>query len=106
MQSGLAIQPGRMLPRPRAAGIAGVLAAVALAGEFLFFSLSGFQQDAFNDPATAMTFLRDHGSLVRAAVLFGAASVALTLVFLAGLAERLRPRTPTLSVATLFFGIA
>jgi hypothetical protein len=105
MQSGLATQPTRVLPRTRAAGIAGVLAAVALAGEFLFFSLSGFQQDTFNDPATAMTFLRDHGVFVRAAVLFGAAGVALTLVFLAGLAERLRSKTPTLSVATLYFGI-
>jgi len=94
-----------MIPLTRPAGIAGVLAAVALAGEFLFFSLSGFQQDTFNDPVTAMTFLRDHGSFVRAAVGFGAAGVALTLVFLAGLAERLRSETPTLSVATLYFGI-
>jgi len=89
----------------RAAGIAGVLAAVALAGEFLFFSLSGFQQASFADPASALSFLRDHGLFVRVAVLFGAAGVGLTLIFLTGLAARLRPTAPTLSLATLYFGI-
>lgn len=92
-------------PATRAAGIAGILAALALAGEFLFFSLSGFQQASFSDPASAIAFLRDHGGLVRVAVVFGAAGVALTLLFLSGLAERLRSRTPLLSVATLYFGI-
>jgi hypothetical protein len=89
----------------RVAGIAGVLAAVALAGEFLFFSLSGFQQTTFNDPASAMAFLAGPGALVRVAVLFGAAGVALTLIFLAGLATRLRARAPALGLATLYFGV-
>jgi hypothetical protein len=89
----------------RAAGIAGILAALALAGEFLFFSLSGFQQASFSDPASAIAFLRDHGGLVRVAVVFGAAGVALTLLFLSGLAERLRSRAPLSSAATLYFGI-
>jgi hypothetical protein len=92
-------------PETRGAGVAGILAAVALAGEFLFFSLSGFQQAAFSDPDSAITFLRDRGGYVRTAVLFGAAGVGLTLLFLSGLAERLRSRTPLLSVATLYFGI-
>ncbi len=89
----------------RAVGIAGILAGVALAAEFLFFSLSGFSQSAFSDPASAMTFLRDHGALVRTAVLFGASGIVVTLVFLAGLADRLKAQTPTLAAATLLFGI-
>src|SRR5262245_12904792 len=89
----------------RSAGIAGILAAVALAGEFVFFSLSGFQQAAFADPAAALSFLRGHGVYVRVAVLFGASGVALTLVFLSGLARRLSVRTPDLGLATLLFGI-
>jgi len=89
----------------RAAGIAGILAGVGLTGEFLFFSLSGFSQSSFSDPATAITFLRDHGVLVRTAVLFGASGIVVTLVFLAGLADRLKAQTPTLAAATLIFGI-
>src|SRR5262245_56468239 len=93
------------VPTTRVAGIAGVLAALALAGEFVFFSLSGFQQSTFSDPGAAMAFLRDHGTAVRIAVAFGAAGVALTLIFLTGLAERLRAGTPALALATLYFGV-
>jgi hypothetical protein len=89
----------------RAVGIAGILAGVGLAGEFLFFSLSGFSQATFSDPAAAMTFLRDHGALIRTAVLCGAAGIVVTLIFLAGLADRLKAKTPTLAAATLLFGI-
>ncbi len=39
-------------PNVRAAGIAGILAGVALAGEFVFFGLSSFNQSTFNDPST------------------------------------------------------
>ena len=92
-------------PNIRAAGIAGILAGLALTGEFVFFGASGFAQDTFNDPSTALGFLRDHGVYVRVAVLFGASGIVLTLVFLAGLAAMLSERTPTLSVATLLFGI-
>ncbi len=92
-------------PNVRAAGIAGILAGVALAGEFVFFGLSGFNQSTFNDPSTALPFLKDHGVYVRVAVLFGATGIVLTLVFLAGLAAVLREKAPTLSVGTLLFGI-
>lgn len=92
-------------PDIRAAGIAGILAGLALTGEFVFFGASGFAQETFNDPSTALGFLRDHGMAVRIAVVFGASGIALTLVFLAGLAVVLAERSPTLSVATLLFGI-
>ena len=89
----------------RAVGIAGILAGVGLALEFVFFSISGFGQSTFGDPATAMTFLRDHGSFVRIAVLFGAFGIVVTLIFLVGLADKLKGRTPTLAAAVLLFGI-
>jgi hypothetical protein len=56
---------------------AGILSGVGLAGEFIFFPLSGFTPTTFNDPAAAMTFLRS-GSVVRAAVLFGAFGIVVT----------------------------
>src|SRR5262245_19900564 len=64
------------VPSTRVAGIAGMLGALALAGEFVFFSLSGFQQSTFSDPGAAMAFLRDHGTAVRIAVAFGGDVVA------------------------------
>jgi pyridoxamine 5'-phosphate oxidase family protein len=73
---------------------AGILSGVGLAGEFIFFPLSGFTPTTFNDPAAAMTFLRS-GSVVRAAVLFGAFGIVVTLIFPAGLANRLKDHTPT-----------
>ena len=99
------VDSGGLVFSARAVGIAGILAGAALAGEFLFFSLSGQSQSTFSDPAAAMTFLRDHGALVQIAVLFGASGIVVTLLFLAGLADRLKTRTPTLAAATLLFGI-
>lgn len=95
----------RMQLSSRAVGIAGILAAIALATEFVFFSLSGFSQVSVSDPVTAMAFLKGHESLVRIAVLFGAGGIVVTLIFLAGLADRLRSSTPTLAAATLLLGI-
>jgi hypothetical protein len=105
--SGTSISPrsNGLVLSTRTVGIAGILAGIGLAAEFLFFSLSGFSQSTFSDPATAMTFLRDHGVLVRTAVLFGASGIVVTLLFLAGLADRLKAKTPTLAAATLLFGI-
>jgi len=99
------VRSGSPLLSTKAVGIAGILAGIGLAGEFLLFSLSGFSQSSFSDPATAPTFLREHGGTVRAAAVFGAGGIAVTLVFLAGLTDRLRERTPTLAAITLIFGI-
>ena len=62
-------------PRPQIAGIARILTGVALAGEFIFFMASGLTSETFNDPASALAFLRDRGMYLRLAVLFGAAVV-------------------------------
>src|SRR6266487_3819204 len=94
-----------MNPKLRIAGIAGILTGVALAGEFIFFLISGYSPETFNNPATALTFLRDRGVYLRIAVLFGAAGVAFRTIYIAGLATRLQANTPTRAVATLYFGI-
>jgi hypothetical protein len=94
-----------MNPKLRAAGIAGVLTGVALAGEFTFFMMSGYNPQVFNDPAAALTFLRDGGDYIRTAVLFGAAGVAFRTIFLLGLAARLQQETPTRAYAALYFGL-
>jgi hypothetical protein len=94
-----------MNPKLRIAGIAGILTGVALAGEFIFFMLSGYNPQLSNDPAAALTFLRESGMYIRVAVLFGAAGVALRTIFVSGLAASLYAKTPTEAVATLYFGI-
>jgi hypothetical protein len=94
-----------MNPRAQAAGIAGVLAGLGLIGEFVLFTVSGSQPTTLQHASTALPFLQDHGTTIRAAALLGAANAALAVIFLAGLAARLHVKAPTLAVATLYFGI-
>jgi hypothetical protein len=89
----------------RSAGIAGVLAGIALTGEFTLFLVSGFAPQTFSDAAQALPFLQVHGAYLRAAAIFGAVGVALTTLFLVGLAARLHATTPMGSAATLYFGL-
>jgi hypothetical protein len=89
----------------RSAGIAGVLAGIALLGEFTLFTISGFAPQTFNDAAHALPFLQERGAYLRAAAVFGAVGVALTALFLAGLAARLQARTPMGSAAVLCLGL-
>jgi Domain of unknown function (DUF4386) len=94
-----------MSPRARAAGIAGVLAGLGLIGEFVLFTVSGSRPSTLQHASTALPFLQEHGTAIRAAALLGAANAALAVIFLAGLAARLHAKAPTLAVATLYFGI-
>lgn len=94
-----------MNPRARAAGIAGVLAGLGLIGEFVLFTLSGSRPSTLQHATTALPFLQEHGTAIRAAALLGAANAALAVIFLAGLAARLHAKAPTLAAATLYFGI-
>jgi hypothetical protein len=89
----------------RSVGIAGVLAGIALTGEFTLFMVSGFTPQTFSDAAQALPFLQDHGAYLRAAAVFGAVGVALTTLFLVGLAARLQARSPMRSAATLYLGL-
>lgn len=94
-----------MNPKLRSAGIAGILTGLALAGEFIFFMMSGYNPQSLHDPAVALTFLQENGAYIRIAVLFGAAGVAFRTLFVSGLAANLYARTPTQAVTTLYFGI-
>ena len=46
-----------LYPRTQSAGITGILAGVALVGEFRLFTISGFSGAVFSDPATALSYL-------------------------------------------------
>ncbi len=94
-----------MRPTLRSAGIAGIITGLALAGEFIFFFLSGFTPDKVADPAAALVFLRDNELFLRAAVLFGAIGVAFRMVYVAGLSAKLSDKTPTYATGTLYFGV-
>lgn len=94
-----------MFPTYRAAGIAGVLAGIGLAVEAAFWTASGWTPQIFGDPATALAFLRDNGTLLRAGVFAGAINLVFTIVLIAGLAGRLRAVAPNSAAATLLFGI-
>ena len=58
-----------MNPGLKNAGVAGILSGLALAGEFIFFMLSGYNPQAAADPAAALAFLREGASMIRIAVL-------------------------------------
>jgi len=92
-------------PNLRNAGLAGILAGVGLIGEFALFSASGQQTTTLDHAATALPFLRDHGGLIRAATLVGAANDALAVVLYAGLAARIWASAPTLAAAALYLGV-
>ena len=94
-----------MKPKLQYAGIGGILTSIALAGEFIFFMMSGYNPQSFNDPAAALAFLHDSGAYIRVAVLFGAMGVALRTVFVSGLAASLEAKAPTRAAAALYFGI-
>src|SRR5690606_37004483 len=87
------------------AGISGMLAGVALAAEFTFFMSSGWSPEKFSDPASAIELLESGGNHLAVAAAFGLAGLALTTMFIAGLAARFARTAPTLASATLFFGL-
>ncbi len=94
-----------MVSNSRGLAIAGILAGVALIGEFVFFGASGFPGTGFNDPSVALPYLDQGGFPLRIAVLFGVAGVALWTAFAIGLAARLRSRTPARALASLYLTV-
>lgn len=94
-----------MKPNLRIAGWCGVLAGIGLAVEGALWTLSGWTPEAFADPAAAMEFLAEGGTILRWAVLSGFTNLVLFVVFVAGLAARLEAKTPTAAAATLWFGM-
>lgn len=94
-----------MVSSSRGLAICGILAGVALIGEFIFFGLSGFPGTGFNDPAVALPYLDRGGALLRIAVLFGASGVGLWTVYAIGLAAHLQQRTPARALASLYLTV-
>jgi hypothetical protein len=94
-----------MHPRFKHAGIAGMLAGIALAVEFTFFMTSGWSPEKFAAPEAALNLLENGGNHLLIAAGFGFIGLALTAIFIAGLASRLAEDAPTLASATLYFGL-
>ncbi|MEO3795121.1 DUF4386 family protein [Nonomuraea sp. B10E15] len=94
-----------MTPDRRIAGWSGVLAGAGLAVEAALWTASGWSPATFADPAAALEFLRAEGGVLRLAMLSGFVNLVFLVVFVAGLAARLKDGTPTLASATLWFGM-
>jgi Domain of unknown function (DUF4386) len=94
-----------MTPRPHIAGLSGILAGVGLAVEGTLWATSGWTAETFGDAATALAFLQDNGTQLRAAVFAGAINLVLVTIFTVGLATRLGSTAPTRAAVTLYFGI-
>ncbi len=93
------------LSTSRGLAVTGILSGLGILGEFTFFTLSGFPAAGFSDPTIALPYLERGGSLLRVAVLFGAANIALWTAFSVALAARLGERTPALAAATLLLTV-
>jgi hypothetical protein len=94
-----------MSPRRQTAGTLGIVAGVALAVLFILLFTSGATPATFNDPTSALTFLREQASRIEVISCVAIIAVATAVVFVAGLASALANRTPTRATATLYFGL-
>lgn len=94
-----------MVPRIQTAGTTGIVAGVALAIGFILFMTSGLSMQAFADPAQGLKFATDSAGRLRLMTAFFLIAIAFAAVFLAGLAAKLRDKTPTRATATLYFGL-
>ena len=94
-----------MVPRMQTAGTTGIVAGVALAIGFILFMTTGLTFEAFADPAQGLKFATANGGRLRLMTAFFIIAVAFAAVFLAGLAAKLRDKTPTRATATLYFGL-
>lgn len=94
-----------MVPRQRSAGTAGILAGVSLAILFVLFLTSGATMETFMDPATALPYVTANEGRLRTIGFFATITVSLAVFFTAGLAGKLRDKTPTRATGVLYFGI-
>src|SRR3989442_919933 len=94
-----------MNPRTQSAGTCGIVAGIALAIAFLLFISSGATPSTFADPAKALDFIGKNTSRLRLAIAFSLITIAFATVFLAGLAAKLRDKTPTRATAVLYLGV-
>src|SRR3989442_12838146 len=94
-----------MNPRTQSAGTCGIVAGIALAIAFLLFISSGATPATFADPAQALDFIGKNTSRLRLAIAFSLITIAFATVFLAGLAAKLRDKTPTRATAEPYLGV-
>lgn len=94
-----------MNPRTQSAGTCGVVAGIALAIAFLMFVTSGAAPSTFADPAKALDFVAKNTARLRLSIALSLITIAFASVFLAGLAARLRDKTPTRATAVLYLGV-
>lgn len=84
-------------------GTAGLASGVLLIIGFALFYAIG--PDAFADPAKALPILAQKRGLVTLTTVVFFAVVALSILFAAGLMNRLREKAPTRAVAQLYFAV-
>ena len=94
-----------MAPSPTVAGWTGVIAGIGLLVEGVLWTAGGWTPQTFADPEAALAFLAHGGATLRWAVLAGFTNLVFFIVFVAGLAARLRDASPTAGTATLWFGM-
>lgn len=94
-----------MAPRMQTAGTMGIIAGIAILIGFGLFATSGFTPAVQADPAKAIEWVNANLGRLRLTVVFFLISVGTAAIFVAGLAEKLRARTPTRAAATLYLAI-
>ena len=94
-----------MIPRQQSAGTFGILAGISLAILFFMFFTSGATPETFTDPAKALPYVSQNAGRLRAIAAFAVMTVAFAVIFVAGLAAKLRDRTPTRATGVLYFGL-
>lgn len=94
-----------MTLQPKYAGRAAIVTGIALILEFGFFMASGFNAGSLSDPSQAISLMQDKEVLLRIATFFGFAGAITRILYVTGLAGKLRASTPNRAVAVLYFGI-
>lgn len=89
----------------RNGGTAGVMAAILLALGFILFATTGLDMQAMADPAKALPFIAQQGGRWVATNIAFALGSVVSLLFVAGIASRLRERAPTRAAALLHLSV-
>lgn len=87
------------------AGRAAIATGIALLLEFSFFMISGFSPDKLANPSAAIALLQDKETVLRIATFFGFSGALMRILYMTGLAARLKEATPNRAAAVLYFGI-
>lgn len=94
-----------MFPRQQSAGTAGIVAGVSLAVLFILFFTSGVTPEMLGDPGKALPYISQNLGRLRITLVFSFIALIAAVIFLPGLAAKLRERTPTRATGVLYFGL-